>query len=188
MMDWRLMIDWWMIDLWLNDDYLVIDYLIDRLIVLNMTGFVLKFTGFVGNMTGFVLNTTEFVLRITGFVLSMTKLVLNEWIFPKYYLICYWYDWICPKYDRFWFLIQPYGSVTIRSPGADWLTECLTDYYFCSKSTSCPYFMLKVWNRPSWDKVGIEFTGSQPDPTFLPSLRFSWHFNTGWPMNKLSPY
>ena len=28
----------------------------------------------------------------------------------------------------------------------------------------------KVWNGPSWDKVGIEFTGSQPDPNFLPSL------------------
>ena len=28
----------------------------------------------------------------------------------------------------------------------------------------------KLWNRPSWDKVGIEFTGSQLDPNFLPSL------------------
>ena len=28
----------------------------------------------------------------------------------------------------------------------------------------------KVWNGPGWDKVGIEFTGSQQDPNFLPSL------------------
>ena len=28
----------------------------------------------------------------------------------------------------------------------------------------------KLWNRPGYDKVGIEFTGSQPDPNFLPSL------------------
>ena len=31
-------------------------------------------------------------------------------------------------------------------------------------------FLAKVWNGPGWDKVGIEFTGSQPDPNFLPSL------------------
>ena len=30
--------------------------------------------------------------------------------------------------------------------------------------------MAKVWNGPGWDKVGIEFTGSQQDPNFLPSL------------------
>ena len=28
----------------------------------------------------------------------------------------------------------------------------------------------KLWNGPGWDKVGIEFTGSQLDPNFLPSL------------------
>ena len=28
----------------------------------------------------------------------------------------------------------------------------------------------KLLNGPGWDKVGIEFTGSQPDPNFLPSL------------------
>ena len=28
----------------------------------------------------------------------------------------------------------------------------------------------KVWNGPGWDKVGIKFTGSQPDPNFFPSL------------------
>ena len=31
-------------------------------------------------------------------------------------------------------------------------------------------FPAKVWNGPGWDKVGIEFTGSQQDPNFLPSL------------------
>ena len=30
--------------------------------------------------------------------------------------------------------------------------------------------MAKLWNGPGWDKVGIEFTGSQLDPNFLPSL------------------
>ena len=30
--------------------------------------------------------------------------------------------------------------------------------------------LAKVWNGPGWDKVGIEFTGSQQDPNFLPSL------------------
>ena len=29
----------------------------------------------------------------------------------------------------------------------------------------------KVWNGPGWDKVGLEFTGSKPDPKFLPSLK-----------------
>ena len=36
-----------------------------------------------------------------------------------------------------------------------------------------PYHLFvraKVWNRPGWDKVGKEFTGSQPDPNFLPFL------------------
>ena len=30
--------------------------------------------------------------------------------------------------------------------------------------------LAKVWKGPGWDKVGIEFTGSQLDPNFLPSL------------------
>ena len=31
-------------------------------------------------------------------------------------------------------------------------------------------YWAKLWNGPGWDKVGIEFTGSQLDPNFLPSL------------------
>ena len=33
----------------------------------------------------------------------------------------------------------------------------------------------KLWDGPGWDKVGIKFTGSQPDPNFLPSLAPTYH-------------
>ena len=33
----------------------------------------------------------------------------------------------------------------------------------------------KIWNGPGWDKVGIEFTESQLDPNFLPSLALTNH-------------
>ena len=36
-------------------------------------------------------------------------------------------------------------------------------------------FREKDWNGPGWDKVGIEFTGSQLDPNFLPSLARTNH-------------
>ena len=45
-------------------------------------------------------------------------------ISPKYARICPKYDWIspkydfnCPKYEWIWYLFQPYGSGTTRSPG-----------------------------------------------------------------------
>ena len=48
--------------------------------------------------------------------------------------------------------------------------------------TTCPslqfdtvteiHFPAKAWNGPGWDKVGIEFTGSQPYPNFLLSHQY----------------
>ena len=40
---------------------------------------------------------------------------------------------------------------------------------------SLPSQPAKVWNGPGWDKVGIEFTESQLDPNFLPSLATTNH-------------
>ena len=47
--------------------------------------------------------------------------------------------------------------------------KCFSDSISFNLYTSIG-FLAKVWNEPGWDKVGIEFNGSQPDPNFLPSL------------------
>ena len=46
---------------------------------------------------------------------------------------------------------------------------CNTGSKFLALALAHPSWA-KVWNGPGWDKVGIEFTGSQQDPNFLPSL------------------
>ena len=74
--------------------------------VLNMTLFdqnmkviVLDITRYVLSRTVFVLNMTGLVPVITGVVLDMTRFIIN--IFYCSYLNCDWicpeYDWICPK-------------------------------------------------------------------------------------------
>ena len=37
--------------------------------------------------------------------------------------------------------------------------------------------MKNVWNRPSWDKVGLKFIRSQLDPNFLPFLAPTNHLS-----------
>ena len=74
----------------------------------------------------------------------------------------------------FWNLVIPLRPVNIFKPNnilgyKKKLTWVLLNQK-CTYKNKMLHKRANVWNGPVCDKVGIEFTGSQQDPNFLPSL------------------